>query len=60
MVAHGLGREIRAAKYDSPKVAHNLRLKFMFWGDTGSGKSCLTKQFLTGRFDPMHKPRPLL
>ncbi len=28
----------------------------MLLGDTAAGKSCLTKQFLTGKFDPIHKP----
>ncbi len=56
MIANGLGRESRAAKYDSPTYACSLRLNFMFLGDTAAGKSCLTKQFLKGRFDPTHKP----
>ncbi len=56
LIAKGLGRESRAAKYDSPTDVCGLRLKFMLLGDTAAGKSCLTNQFLTGRFDPMHKP----
>ncbi len=56
LIAKGLGRESRAAKYDSPTDVCGLRLKFMLLGDTAAGKSCLTNQFLTGRFDPTHKP----
>ncbi|CAM9502947.1 unnamed protein product [Chrysoparadoxa australica] len=47
----------RAAMYASPREdAGQPKVKLMLLGESATGKTCITKQFISKKFDPVHRP----